>query len=522
MTPGIVSDSKGSRRIITGLAGIFIALLFAHSLKAQKKVEKRPNIILFLVDDMGWQDTSVPFWDSITPANKKFYTPNMEKLAARSMKFTEAYANSICTPSRVSLMTGMNAAHHRVTNWTMFKDESVDAPDSILEPPAWNVNGLSPVPGEDRSVYATPLFRLLKDNGYFTIHCGKAHFGAYQTPGANPINLGAIVNIAGSAAGNPASYLAESDYGNVPGKFNLRAVPGLKRYWKTHTFLTKALTLEAMKSMDTALKKRMPFFLYMAHFAVHVPYDADPCYFEKYRKMGLDKEEAAYAGLIEGMDNSLGALMNYLKMHHLTSNTIIIFMSDNGGLSHPPRSGKPDTQNYPLRDGKGSLYEGGIREPMIVEWPGVTKPGSSTGQYVAIQDFFPAILEMAGVKHYKTVQEIDGKSFVPVLQNSGYTDTTRVLVWHFPNKWEGAGNDGEFSWMSAVRQGSWKLIYYQKTEKKELYNLKEDIGEHHDLAAQYPQKVKQLAELLTEKLKQWHAQMPVYKASGKPVPWPGE
>lgn len=425
---------------------------------AQRTDAAHPNIIVFLVDDMDWEDTSVPFWDSVTAANKKFYTPNMEKLAARSMKFTEAYANSICTPTRVSLMTGMNAAHHKVTNWTMYKNKAVDPKDSILEIPDWNVNGLSPVKGIPHTVYATSLFQLLKDHGYFTIHCGKAHFGAYQTPGANPVNLGADINIAGSAAGNPASYLGEKDYGNVPGKFKLRAIKGLKQYWDTPTFLTKALTLEAMKAMDTAQMKHRPFFLYMAHYAVHAPYNADPRYFEKYQKRGLNRSEAAYAALVEGMDTSLGTLMAYLDKHHLTKKTVIIFMSDNGGLSHPPRTGEMDTQNYPLRYGKGSLYEGGIREPMIVYWPGVTKPGSVTDQYVAIWDFFPTILQIAGITHYKTIQKIDGESFVPVLKDPQYKDTSRILTWHFPDNWGGDRGVAGYSWTSAIRKGSWKLI----------------------------------------------------------------
>src|SRR5690242_1740021 len=211
------------RRFATGWI-LSVLLLTAPSLKAQQTTGKHPNIVVFLVDDMGWEDTSVPFWDSLTASNREFHTPNMEKLAAVSMKFTEAYANSVCTPSRVSLMSGMNAAHHRVTNWTMFRDQKVDPADSILAAPDWNVNGLSPVKGVEKSIYATPLPQLLKDAGYLTIHCGKAHFGAYKTPGADPLNLGFDINIAGSAAGNPASYLAEEDYGNVPGKFNLRAV----------------------------------------------------------------------------------------------------------------------------------------------------------------------------------------------------------------------------------------------------------------------------------------------------------
>src|SRR6185312_13424490 len=392
------------------------------------KAQKRPNIIFFLVDDMGWQDTSVPFWDSTTAQNHKFHTPNMERLAKESMKFTNAYANSICTPSRVSLMTGMDAGRHRVTNWTAFKNQAVDARDSVLQIPDWNVNGLSPYQEDPKSVYATPLPQLLKDNGYYTIQCGKAHFGAYQTIGADPLNLGFVKNVGGSAAGNPASYLAEDDFGYKPDHFILQAdIPHMEQYWGTPTFLTEDLTREAKLAMDTARMKNKPFFLYMAHYAVHLPYNADKRFVQKYLDAGYTKPEAAYCALVEGMDYSLGELMNYLEKNDLTKNTIIIFMSDNGGYSHPPREGKDNTQNYPLRGGKGSLYEGGVREPMMVKWNGITKPGSINNQYMVIQDFYPTLLDMAGIKNYKSVQAIDGKSIVPYLKNPGLKDSTRSI-----------------------------------------------------------------------------------------------
>ena len=510
---------------------IFIALLIgdlSYFCSAQKKSEgatvARPNIIFFLVDDMGWEDSSVPFWDRIVAQNKKFYTPNMIKLAAKSEKFTAAYANCVCTPSRVSLMTGMNAAHNRVTNWTMFENEMVDGKDSILMPPEWNFNGLSPVKGIPHSIYATSLFQMLKDHGYFTIHCGKAHFGAYQTPGANPLNLGAIINIGGSAAGNPASYLAESDFGYSPARFILQAdMPNLVKYWGTPTFLTQDITTEAMKAMDMARKLKEPFFLYMAQYAVHLPYNPDKRFIQKYLDEGYTKPEAAYCALVQGMDKSLGTLVNYLKEHDLTKNTIIIFMSDNGGYSHRPREGEPNTQNYPLRGGKGSLYEGGIREPMMIYWPGVTKPGSVCTQYVDIQDFYPTVLQMAGIKNYKTVQPIDGESIVPYILNPRKKDDKRILIWNYPNAWvshDALGTDN--SWMCAIRQGDWKLIYFEKYGRLELYNLKNDIKEQHNLATEDPQKTKEMARLLTERMKKYDAQRPIYKATDKPVPWPDE
>jgi len=482
---------------------------------------QQPNIIFFLVDDMGWQDTSVPFWDSTTAQNGKFRTPNMARFAATSTKFTNAYANSICTPSRVSLMTGMAAGRHRVTNWTMFKDQGVDAKDSVMKAPDWNVNGLSSIPGDRHSVYATPLPELLRQNGYYTIQCGKAHFGAYQTPGANPLNIGFVKNIGGSAAGNPASYLAESDFGYDPNHFNVRAdIPNMQQYWGTHSFLTEDLTLEAKKALDTAQLLHQPFFLYMAHYAVHLPYNADQRFVQKYLDEGYTRPEAAYCALIEGMDKSLGDLLDYLKEKGLEQNTIVVFMSDNGGFSHAPREGKDNSQNYPLRNGKGALYEGGIREPMMVRWPGVTKAGSTSDQPVIIQDFYPTLLSMAGIKNYHTVQKIDGKSMVPYLKDPTKKNDQRELVWNFPNGWVGGPNSQDCSWTCAIRKGNWKLIYFEKYGRLELYNLKQDIKEQHNLAAARPELTRKLARRLTRQLKRQHAQMSIVKSTGKAAPYP--
>jgi arylsulfatase A-like enzyme len=498
-------------------------LLLSIQVAVQCQSRQSPNIIFFLVDDMGWQDTSVPFWDSITPANQKFRTPNMERLCKAGTKFTNAYAASVCTPSRVSFLTGMNVARHRVSNWTAAKNEPVDGQDSLLGIPAWNVNGISPEPTQERSVYATPLPQLLKDHGYYTIQCGKAHFGAHQTIGADPLNLGFVKNIGGSAAGHPASYLAEDDFGRQPGRFILQAeMPGLDKYRRKHSFLTEDLTQEAMLAMDTAQLRKQPFFLYMAHYAVHLPYNTDDRYIQRYLDKGLPKPEAAYAALVEGMDHSLGELMDYLDQHHLTNNTIIVFMSDNGGFSHPPRQGAPNTQNYPLRGGKGSLYEGGVREPMIIRWNGVTKPGSVNTQYVIMEDFYPTILEWAGIRQYKTVQTIDGCSIVPFLQQPALTDHQRTLIWNFPNDWTGGKLGDDNSWLTAIRQGNWKLIYFEKQQRLELYNLQQDIYEAKDVSATYPGKTKELAKLLTQQLKEKGGQLPVYKATGKTIPYPDE
>ncbi|HAR38041.1 MAG TPA: sulfatase, partial [Porphyromonadaceae bacterium] len=313
--------------------------MVAATLHAQETTTTRPNIILFMVDDMGWQDTSLPFGTEKTPLNERYHTPNMERLASQGMMFTQAYACSVSSPTRVSLMTGMNAARHRVTNWTLKKNTSTDLQSNTLEFPEWNVNGICQVAGIPHTAEVTSLTQLLKNSGYHTIHCGKAHWGAIDTPGENPLHFGFEVNIAGHAGGGLTSYLGEENYGNrTDGKPSPpQAVPGLDKYWGTQTFVTEALTQEALKALDKAKKLGQPFYLYMSHYAIHIPIDKDNRFYQKYMDAGLSEKEAAYAALIEGMDKSLGDLMNWLEQNNLDENTIVIFMSDNGGFSTDTR-----------------------------------------------------------------------------------------------------------------------------------------------------------------------------------------
>lgn len=499
----------------------FHLLLYSTLIAGPAFGQKAPNIILFLVDDMGWQDTSVPFWTEETPYNKIYETPHMERLASEGMKFTQAYASSVSSPSRVSLLTGMNAARHKVTNWTLHKNQSVDAEDKTLSYPAWNVNGLSPFPGIERTVYATPLPQILKDNGYYTIHCGKAHFGAIGTPGENPLNLGFDVNIAGHAAGGLGSYLGEKNFGNSIGEHTPPwGVPGLEKYHGQDIFVTEALTREACSALDKVKNNGKPFFLYMAHYAIHIPLDKDNRFYEKYLDKGLPEQEAAYAALIEGMDKSLGDIMNYLENNGLADNTILLFMSDNGGLAASSRAGDLHVQNFPLNSGKGSAYEGGIREPMIVKWPGTVNPGSICDKYIIIEDFFPAILDMAQIHERNTVQHIDGKSFVPLLTGKDDPSENRSLFWNFPNNWGPTGPG--IGATCTIRQNDYKLIYYYEDQHFELFNISNDIGEKNNLAFRHPELVKQLAKDLGEYLRNSGAQRPSLKNTGKEVPWPDE
>ena len=489
---------------------IFLLVVFAFSIGV--RAQSRPNIVVFLVDDLGWMDTSVPFGDSSSPNGPRFHTPNLERLARSGMRFRNAYATPVCTPTRISMITGMNAAQHGVTNWTSpWKDTPTDAPDDQFAPARWNYNGLSPVPGVPATVHATPLPMLLRDAGYFTIHVGKAHWGPMGTPGSNPYNLGFMVNISGHSAGHPQSFLGKDHYGNLPGKATVQAVPDLEEYHGTSTFLTEAHTLEALKSLQVPVQRRQPFFLHLSHYAVHVPLDPDERFVQRYLKEGRDSAEARYAALVEGMDKSLGDVMDFLTKNGIADKTIILFLSDNGGLSlSPPRQKPSYSHNLPLRAGKGSVYEGGIRIPMVVRWPGVTKPGSASDYVVIVEDFFPTLLEMARVRQANTVQAVTGKSFAPALRKPLLRNDERAIFWHYPNKWIGSDGPG-INYHSAVRQGEWKLVHNLRNGRNELYNLKDDPGEHTDCAARFPEKTAALARLLADQLAAWGAPMPISK-----------
>lgn len=490
-----------------------------------KEMTDKPNIILFMVDDMGWEDTSLPFWSRRTKNNDLYETPNMERLAREGMMFTQAYASSISSPSRCSLLTGTNAARHRVTNWTLEKDKKTDAKCDTLTLPDWNYNGVSQVQGTNNTFVGTSFVQLLHNDGYYTIHCGKAHFGAIDTPGENPHHFGFDVNIAGHAAGGPASYLGTDNYGNIPdknSKVSLFATPGLERYWGTNTFLSEALTQEALHALDKSRKYKQPFFLYMAHYAIHVPINRDMRFYQKYRDKGMSEKEAAYGALIEGMDKSLGDIMDWLERNGEADNTILIFMSDNGGYctGNYWRDEPLYTQNYPLSCGKGSSREGGIREPMIVKWPGVVTPGTKCDKYLLIEDFYPSILEMAGIRNYKVPQKIDGISFVPLLRQTGDPSKGRSLYWNCPNIW---GEKGPGIGPSCtIRKGDWKLIYYYATGEKELFNITDDIGESKNMASARPEIVKKLSAKLGNFLRKVGGQRPTFSKTGEPCPWPDE
>jgi arylsulfatase A-like enzyme len=343
-----------------------------------------------------------------------------------------------------------------------------------------------------------------------------------NTPGANPLNLGFDLNIAGHAAGAPGSYQGEKNFGNKIGdKQTLPwGVPGLGKYHGDTINLTEVLTLEAISAIQQAQKLNKPFFLNMSHYAVHTPLEADTRFYEKYKKQGLEEPEARFASMVEGMDKSLGDLISFLSANNLDKNTIIVFMSDNGSLSASARGGQKHTHNLPLKSGKGSAYEGGIREPMMVKWPGKVKPGTACNQPIIAEDFFSTLLDLVGVKKINTVQIIDGVSFAPYLFQKSKIQKDRTFVWHYPNKWGPTGPG--IGTTSSIRHGNWKLIYWYKDGKKELYRLDEDLSENNDLADKYPEKVDELSALLGEYLRKVSADRPLFKQTNQAAPWPDE
>ena len=344
------------------LLSITLALGFASCMSPTSGPEpkSRPNIIVMLTDDQGWQDTSEPFAAERTPQNDRYRTPNIERLVDEGMKFTNSYSNAVCTSTRVELMTGLNQVRTRVSNWTHFRDEPTDRPHPDLVIPKWNTNGLQPVRGIPLSVHARTLPQLLQSEGYRTIHIGKGHLGTKGTPGEDPKAFGFDVRIGGRFSGAPGSYYGTDNFAREgdPSATPWRAWD-MEEYFGQEIYLTEALTLEAIAAVRQAVSDGKPFFLYFAQFAPHTPIQPDPRFVQRYLDAGLPESEAAYASMIEGVDKSLGDIMDLLEELNIDQSTAVFFTSDNGGRSLPGRQfGVPHTHNAPLNSGKGSTYEG--------------------------------------------------------------------------------------------------------------------------------------------------------------------
>ena len=363
---------------IKKLGAIAVSVLAAVHVAAA--APKKLNVLLFLVDDMGLMDTSAPMLTDEKgkpqrhPLNDWYRTPNMERLAAKGVRFSNFYSHNVCSPTRVSIMDGQNSARHRTTDyifpWQNNREiNTKQYPLAVCQqvPPEWQWKGL----GKND----VTLPRQLRKAGYSTIHVGKAHFAPDESEGENPLNLGFDVNVAGTCIGAPGSYYGKNGFGVGSKGVHARPVPDLDKYHGQDIFLTEALTLEAMAEVDKALDAGKPFFLHMAHYAVHSPFQSDPRFAENYRVEGKSKPYQAYATMIEGMDKSLGDLMDHLEAKGVAENTLILFLGDNGGDAPDGRSRWHRGQRSPPRPQRRQV---GRRHARALSSPPGARPMQTT------------------------------------------------------------------------------------------------------------------------------------------------
>jgi len=480
----------------------------------------KPNIIVFLVDDMGVMDTSLPFLTDDAgrpkryPLNDFYRTPNMERLAARGIRFNNFYAMSVCSPTRVSIMTGQNAARHRTTNW-INPDRDNAGPQGA---PDWNWQGLKP--GD------VTLAGLMSANGYRTIHVGKGHFGPRASKGADPSNIGFEINVAGASIGAPGSYYGSDNFGAKNPKRAQAAVPHLEKYHGSDIFLTEALTLEANARVSDSVKAGKPFFLYFAHYAVHAPFNSDPRFAAHYENSGKTKDAQAFATLIEGMDKSLGDVLDHLDRLGVAENTLIFFLGDNG--SDAPLGHQHEVAcAAPLRGKKGAHYEGGMRVPFIAAW---AKPaagnaqqkrlpipaGAIQGQPAAVPDLFPTIINFTGATTPRT-HTVDGARLDTLLAGKSDRERKEQFLMHYPH------SPHRSEYFTVWRDGDWKVIYhYVPSEQSEnshyqLFNLKSDPFEQKNLAASEPKELSRMMRGLASELEKHQAVYPVAKDGKTPL-----
>jgi arylsulfatase A len=423
----------------------------------------RPNVVLILIDDLGWTDVGCYGSD--------FYrTPHIDRLARDGVRFTQAYsACTVCSPTRASILTGKYPARLHVTDWI----PGLLPANPKLLPPDWTKH----LPREE-----TTIARVLRNAGYATASIGKWHLGGEQY---YPETFGFDRNVAGTAAAAPKSYFAPWNILTLA-----EGRPG--------DYLTDRLGDEAVKFIDE--NKARPFFLYLPHFGVHKPTQGKADLVAQARarqRPGQTHVNADYAAQVESVDDAVGRVRAKLAELGLGERTVVIFASDNGGHL-------PTTSNRPLRAGKASCYEGGVRVPLIVHWPGVAAAGTECAAPVMSIDFYPTILEITGISDAPG-HRADGESMAPLLRRTGKM-TRNDLYWHYPHyqlyQQEGATPYG------AVRAGDWKLIEVYEDMRVELYNLSDDVGERKNLAGEQPSKADELRRRLHVWRESVGAQMP--------------
>ncbi|MCB9151102.1 MAG: sulfatase [Caldilineaceae bacterium] len=462
----------------------------------------RPNIIFILIDDLGWRDLSC--------YGSQFYeTPNLDRLAASGMRFTDAYAACpVCSPTRASIMTGKYPATVGITDWIDWANDIHPARGRLVDVPY-----LKNLPRTEHTLAAA-----LGAGGYRTWHVGKWHLGG---PQHLPADFGFDVNVGGCHWGSPGRQGYFSPWG-IPALQDADVPAG--------TYLTDYLTsraIELVQQVDTR-----PFFLNLWYYTVHTPIQAKAEKIAKYeakaKALGLDnvqtfaegdffptehkkdkrilrrlvQSDAVYAAMIESLDENVGRLLGALEKSGQAQNTVIFFTSDNGGLA--TAEGSP-TCNAPLAEGKGWMYEGGTREPLLVCWPGMIEAGSACTQPVTSPDFYPTILEIADLAPIPE-QHCDGVSFLPLLRQEAFE--RGAIFWHYPHYGNQGGTPG-----SSVRSGDYKLIEFFEDGRLELYNLRQDVSEEVNLVDREPEIAAQLHTLLREWRTAVEAKIPQFNGS---------
>ncbi|MDA7992777.1 MAG: sulfatase, partial [Pirellulales bacterium] len=407
------------------------------------------NIVLFLIDDLGWMDLGCQ-------GSTYYQTPNVDKLAAEGVRFTDAYAAcAVCSPTRASILTGKYPARLLLTDWL---------PSGRWKPSSKLIEGrkIRGLPLEEYTLAET-----LRDAGYQTIHIGKWHLGS--EPFCLPQHHGFDINIAGNAHGAPGQYFFpyQGDWA-IP-TTPLRATWNVLPDGKPGEYLTSRLTDEAVTIIEKSDDK--PFFLYFPHYGVHTPLEAPEELTKKYERIPQHQQQGkpVYAAMVESIDRSVGRVLDALKSAGKTNDTVIIFTSDNGGFYKA-------TSNAPLRANKGAYYEGGIRVPLIIKWPGLSQPGRVIHEPVITNDLYPTCLAAAGLS-MDPHQHMDGENLTPLLHKTE-TLSRDSLFWHFPHYNKHPSSHPS----SVIRKGHWKLIESFDPATVELYNLAEDLGETCDLA----------------------------------------
>jgi arylsulfatase A-like enzyme len=452
---------------------ITLLLLLSLSCVAEiTQAAEKPNIVFFFIDDLGWADVNYTY-DFMKLKEKTYYeTPAIDKLASESLIFTDAYANAPnCAPSRACLMSGQYTPRHSIY--------------TVGDPKRGNHKHrkLDPTPNEtvlgDKFI---TIAEALKANGYTSASMGKWHLGA------DPTTQGFDINIAGKGWGSPSGggYHSPLKYPNL----NIK---------EKGVYLTDAITDRAVQFIESNQKN--PFFLYLTHYAVHTPIQGKESLTKHFKNKPTTQHQknAQYAAMLKSVDESVDSVLQTLTRLNLDEDTIIIFFSDNGGHEGA-------TSNYPLRGAKGMLYEGGIREPLLIKWPGVTKAGHLCDEPVIGIDLYPTFLELTGSSQ-PAGYKLDGLSLVSLLRNANSTLNRDAIFWHFPAYLQGKGDPhgGPFRTTpaGAVRMGDWKLIEWFETGRLELYNLKEDLGETNNLAQSHPEELQRLHT----RMKRWRTEV---------------